>query len=65
MIGSNYLYDGKQIDVSGTNGLYEITLDDNLNPRELNYSDEVQDIQSYHGVRASATYARGRPIGLS
>lgn len=63
MIWSNYLYNGTQIDVSNSN--FEITLDDNLNPRELNHSDEISNIESYHGVTASPTYARGRVIGLS
>lgn len=63
MIWNNYLYNGTQIDI--TAGTYEITLDDNLNPRELNFSEEIENIESYHGVNASPTYARSRVIGLS
>lgn len=63
MIWSNYLYNSSQIDITGAN--YEIALEDSLNPRELNYSDEIENIESYHGVNASPTYARGRIIGLS
>lgn len=63
MIWSNYLYNNTAIEVTAAN--YSIMLSDDLNPRELNYSDEIENIESYHGVTASPTYARGRPIWIT
>jgi len=63
MIWSNYLYNWSIIDNATID--YEITLDDDLNPRELNFSQESKDIEWYHWISLSPTYARSRVIWIS
>lgn len=61
MIGKNFTYNGQAI--SRTTGDYRIGLDV-VQWKSLDVSDEQQNVQGFHGVRLSPTFARGRRITL-
>jgi len=61
MIGKNFTYNGQAI--SRTTIDYRVGLDV-VQWKALDVSDEQQNVQGFHGVRLSPTFARGRRITL-
>lgn len=61
MIGKNFTYNGQAI--SRTTGNYRIGLDV-VQWKQLDVSDEQQNVQGFHGVKLSPTFARGRRVTL-
>lgn len=61
MIGKNFTYRGQAI--STTTGDFQIGLQV-AQWKSLDVSDEQQNVQGYHGIKLSPTFARGRRITL-
>lgn len=61
MIGKNFTFNGQAISTTTTD--FRIGLD-TVTWKQLDVSDEQQNVQWFHGVRLSPTFARGRRITL-
>lgn len=61
MIGKNFEFNGQAISKSTAD--YRVGLDV-VQWKSLDFSDEQQNIQGYHGIKVSPTFARGRRITL-